>query len=125
MTPRVLYFDDEVVCLDTLRDMLSDHYEVRTAVTLAEAHRLLDAQSFDIIISDLCMPEIDGLTFLREVAEKHPTSCRVVLTGTITVGELDVHTFECRSPESAHCLIRKRDTYGASLFLYLLCVFPT
>lgn len=88
MKRTILYLDDEVTCLNLLRDMLGADYEVRTASTHEEARRLLSLSRADIVISDQIMPGITGTEFLREVAERHPKSFRVLLTGGDTVGNL-------------------------------------
>jgi DNA-binding NtrC family response regulator len=84
----ILYFDDESVCLSVFSETFAEEYEVRTAATLAEARRALAEDSFDVIISDQLMPEISGAEFLREVARTHPRSLRVMLTGSVFVGEM-------------------------------------
>jgi DNA-binding NtrC family response regulator len=84
----ILYFDDEPACLEVFRETFARDHEVRTAATLAEARRALAEAEFDVIISDLSMPEISGTAFLRETARTHPESFRVMLTGNAFVGEL-------------------------------------
>jgi response regulator RpfG family c-di-GMP phosphodiesterase len=84
----VLYLDDELTCLDVFRDLFSDEYEVRTARTIAEARRILEDFSPDVIISDQRMPEMSGTEFLREVAATHPSSRRALLTGEAMVGDV-------------------------------------
>jgi DNA-binding NtrC family response regulator len=85
---RILYFDDEEACLDIFQQMFGDEHNIQTALTLADVRQALSVASFDIIISDQQMPEIDGLTFLREVAETHPESYRVMMTGSIGIGNV-------------------------------------
>jgi DNA-binding NtrC family response regulator len=70
--------------------MFRDEYDVRTAATLAEARRMLAESPADIIISDQSMPDMNGMDFLREVARTHPSSCRVLLTGSIHFGDVIV-----------------------------------
>ena len=82
----IFYFDDEVVCLNLFQEVFGGEYDVRTATTLTEARRLLAEQPADIVISDQSMPEIKGTDFLDEVAATHPSSCRVLLTGSIYLG---------------------------------------
>ena len=88
MKRTILYLDDDAACLSLLRDTLGEDYEVRTAMTHAEARRLLSLSRADIVISDQVMPDIKGAEFLREVAEAYPQSFRVLLTGGDTVGNL-------------------------------------
>jgi DNA-binding NtrC family response regulator len=82
----ILYLDDEVSCLSLFREMFGDEYDVRTASTPEEARRMLAARPANIVISDQTMPGTTGKVFLAEVAASHPTTYRVLLTGSITVG---------------------------------------
>jgi DNA-binding NtrC family response regulator len=79
----ILYIDDEVGCLNLFRETFGGENDVRTVTTLSEARRMLAEHPADIIISDQTMPEITGADFLREVALTHPSSYRVLLTGSI------------------------------------------
>ena len=88
MKRTILYLDDEAACLNLLRDMLGEDYEVRTASTHEEARRLLSLSQAEIVISDQIMPGMTGTEFLREVAERHPKCFRVLLSGGDTVGNL-------------------------------------
>jgi DNA-binding NtrC family response regulator len=60
---------------------------VRTASTLAEARRALAERPAEIVISDQSMPEISGTEFLAEVARDYPRSYRIMLTGSMVIGE--------------------------------------
>lgn len=84
----ILYLDDERMCLDVFRATFGDEFQVRTAQTAAEARRALASEGpFDVIISDQFMPELDGVTFLGEAAAASPESYRVLLTGSVGVGD--------------------------------------
>jgi len=105
----IFYLDDEVGCLDIFESCFGDEYHVRTASTLAEARRMLLERPADIIISDQLMPEISGREFLSEVARAYPSSYRVMLTGSMTVGEFIpeissgiVHLFVAKPWEARH-----------------------
>ena len=68
---RVLLVEDEP---DTL-EMLKAHFEARGFETFgceaaAEALALADRESFDIIISDIAMPEMDGLQLIKMLRQK-------------------------------------------------------
>jgi DNA-binding NtrC family response regulator len=84
----IFYLDDEVGCLSLFRETFGDKSDVRTATTLSEARRLLAERPADIIISDQTMPEIKGTEFLSEVAIAYPLSYRVLLTGSIHLGNV-------------------------------------
>jgi len=59
---------------------------VRTASTPEEARRMLAERPADVVISDEAMPGASGKVFLAGVAADYPSSYRVLLTGSITVG---------------------------------------
>jgi DNA-binding NtrC family response regulator len=84
----IFYFDDEVACLNLFQEAFGREYDVRTATTLSQARRMLAEQPADIVISDQSMPEIKGTDFLDEVATTHPSSYRVLLTGSIQLGSV-------------------------------------
>ncbi|MGG5316192.1 response regulator transcription factor [Enterococcus sp. AZ072] len=67
MTKSLLIVDDETELLDTLKDFfeLSD-YLVYTAENIHQAQRLLAAEP-DLILLDVSMPDIDGITFCRKI----------------------------------------------------------
>lgn len=88
MKRSILYLDDEAECLKIFLALLGEQFEVRTAQTLSQARALLAEHPAEIVISDQLMPEINGTEFLREVAEKYPASCRVLLTGALPCGDL-------------------------------------
>lgn len=88
MRRSILYLDDEAVCLNVFKETFGEEYDVRTAATLIEARRLLLESSADIIISDQSMPEISGTEFLSEVAKLYPSSYRVLLTGSVHLGNV-------------------------------------
>ncbi len=87
MRRSIFYFDDEAGCLEVFQEMFGREYDVRTAVSLDEARQLLSERPADIVISDQSMPETSGTEFLCEVAATYQSSYRVMLTGSMTVGE--------------------------------------
>lgn len=88
MKRSIVYLDDDPGCLDMFIHTLQDEYEVRTATTPEEARRLLAERAPEIVISDQNMPGIKGEEFLLEVARNYPASCRMMLTGHATVGNM-------------------------------------
>jgi len=79
--PRILVVDDERLLLDTMARVLQEAgYETRTAGNGREAVALLDAQSFDAIVSDIKMPEMDGIQLLRAVRERDSDVPVVLMT---------------------------------------------
>jgi PAS domain S-box-containing protein len=81
--PHVLLVDDDVIVLDVLASSLQESgYTVFSAENGAAAlARLASNERVDIIVSDLTMPAMDGLTLIRAAQERRPNLPAVLLTG--------------------------------------------
>jgi DNA-binding NtrC family response regulator len=80
--PTLLIVDDEVRILAALcRTLRREGYEILTAETPAEALRLLDERSVDLVLTDQKMPGMSGMTLLGEVARRQPAAARLLITG--------------------------------------------
>jgi DNA-binding NtrC family response regulator len=83
---RILVVDDDVELADTLTDYLSEHgYSVTKAYDGREALMRLREGDFHLVITDLKMPEIDGIELLQMVKKIDPKVTVVVITGYGTV----------------------------------------
>ncbi|MFN8179206.1 MAG: response regulator [bacterium] len=79
---RILCVDDEPRILSGLERVLSDRFHVETATSGAAGLELLQRRGpFDVVVSDMRMPEMDGATFLLQVKAAAPDTTRVLLTG--------------------------------------------
>ena len=81
---HVLFVDDEQDLLDGLKSRLRKnrkHWDMRFANSGIEGLTLLEHQSSDIIITDMLMPQMNGVEFLERVKKKHPNTIRMVLSG--------------------------------------------
>ena len=68
--PRVLIVDDSEMVRNFHSYLLKDAgFEVKTAADGAEALEIFLRDSFDLIITDINMPRMDGFTFIRRVRE--------------------------------------------------------
>lgn len=82
MKGSVLVVDDEQIVLKSCeRILVPEGYEVNTAASAKTALEMLDTSQYDLIITDLKMPEMDGLEFMRLVRRKNPDINIVVITG--------------------------------------------
>jgi response regulator RpfG family c-di-GMP phosphodiesterase len=65
-----------------LRRLLRPHgYQVTIAGSGAQALAIMEEQPFDLVISDMRMPEMDGAQFLEQVKRRWPDTVRLLLTG--------------------------------------------
>ncbi|MFY0641833.1 MAG: response regulator [Bermanella sp.] len=79
---KILFVDDEPQMLTALQRVFrGKQFDVITANSGAEALAILKEEPFDVIISDMRMPEMDGATFLANSIELSPSSRRILLTG--------------------------------------------
>jgi HD-like signal output (HDOD) protein len=81
---RILFVDDEPNVLEGLRHRLRrlrNSWDMRFVESGHEALEALDREPFDMIVSDMRMPRMDGAALLRLVQERHPAVVRIVLSG--------------------------------------------
>ncbi|MEO8450554.1 MAG: response regulator [Gemmatimonadota bacterium] len=86
---RVLFVDDESRVLDGLQRMLRPHrdqWEMVFAVGGGAGLEELARGSFDVVVTDMRMPGVDGLALLSEVARLSPETVRIVLSGQTEFG---------------------------------------
>ncbi len=77
---QVLVVDDEESIRLLLRDILEmDNHRVEVAASGIEAWERLDGHSFDVIITDMKMPGMDGATFFREVRQRDPALAQRII----------------------------------------------
>jgi DNA-binding NtrC family response regulator len=83
---KVLIADDEQAITSGLSAILSDEgYDVEIAADGQKALERLSDDRFGVVLADLKMPKIDGLSLLRELQQKEiPTEC-IIITGQATV----------------------------------------
>ncbi len=82
-TSFVLVVDDEKDFARGLQRLLETHFRdfsVRTAASGAEALRLLAQQTFHVMLTDLRMPQMDGLELLKEALSVSPELSTIILT---------------------------------------------
>jgi DNA-binding NtrC family response regulator len=79
---RILVVDDQESMRTLLRDMLEViGYEVTVAEGGDEALRLMQAGAFDLVLTDLNMPSMDGTALLRAIKSVNPELPVVIITG--------------------------------------------
>jgi HD-like signal output (HDOD) protein/ActR/RegA family two-component response regulator len=82
---RILFVDDEPSILESLRDALRPwrrEWQATFACGGEAALEHLSADTFDVVVSDMRMPGIDGVALLRRVQEIQPQAVRIVLSGS-------------------------------------------
>jgi excisionase family DNA binding protein len=79
--PRVLVVDDEASIRDSLAKNLAEEYDVDVASDGRSALDRLHSDSYDLLITDLRMPGMDGLSVIREVKHYRSDLPIIIVTG--------------------------------------------
>lgn len=83
---RIIVIDDEEYICQSCRELLGEEgYEVRTFTQPLEGLEWLKEESFDLLLLDLKMPEMDGMKLLKEVRKDYPHLIVIIITGYATV----------------------------------------
>lgn len=101
---RVLFVDDDALILEGLRDALRPHrhrWHMRFVTSGADALAALAEGPYDVIVSDLRMPGMDGATLLEIVRRDHCDTVRIVLSGDADM------VMMARAAGAAHRMIAK------------------
>jgi response regulator RpfG family c-di-GMP phosphodiesterase len=87
--PVILCVDDEPSILSALRRLFRTHgFQVVAAQSGQEGLELLERQPVDLVISDMRMPQMDGVVFLEHVRQRKPDILRLLLTGYADIGSI-------------------------------------
>jgi CheY-like chemotaxis protein len=79
---KVLFIDDEVQILNAIkRATMEEDYEIFIATNGEKALELVKENEFCVLVTDMRMPGMDGLTLLKKVKELSPNTIRMVLSG--------------------------------------------
>lgn len=79
---RILVIDDQKSILSIVRAFLTPHgHDVVTVETGAKGIAEIDADGFELVITDLLMPDTDGIEILREVRRRRSDLPVIVMSG--------------------------------------------
>lgn len=81
---RILFVDDDTSILAALRNLLRKQrgvWDMQFALGGAEALAAFETQPFDVVVSDMRMPGMDGTELLTAIREGSPATARIVLSG--------------------------------------------
>ncbi|TIH12859.1 response regulator [Marinifilum sp. JC120] len=101
---RVLFVDDEPNVLAAIRRMLrSKHseWDMAFAKSGKESLELFAENPFDVVVSDIRMPEMDGAELLQKIKDGYPNTIRIALSGQVGLNEV------IRSIRAVHQYISK------------------
>ncbi|MBS1114605.1 MAG: response regulator [Nitrospirae bacterium] len=83
---RILVVDDEdIVRTSCSRTLSPEGYEVKLAKNGSEGLKMAREDKFDLVLTDLKMPDMDGIEVLRIIKEQWPETEVIIVTGYQTV----------------------------------------
>ena len=78
---EILVVDDDALIRNTLSELLSLQHQCQTAETAETALAKLEADSFDVVLTDISMPGLSGLELLGHVLQKYPQTPVIIISG--------------------------------------------
>ena len=89
---NILIVDDDIQILELIqRHLLSLNYHTYKAISVKEALQILQSKTIDLLITDLQMPDVDGLELIKYSSEHFPNIPKLVVTGFPSIdGALEV-----------------------------------
>lgn len=83
---KILFIDDEEIVLKScLRILRKEDYEIDTALSGEEGLDRVKEKGYDIVVTDLMMPGIDGMEVLEKLRNEYPDIVVIIFTGYATV----------------------------------------
>lgn len=101
MENNVLFVDDEIHILKAIkRGLIKEKYKKFFASSGAEALEILEQEDIHVIVSDMKMPQMNGLELLTIVNEKYPDIVKIILSGytqlqqiIVTINRINIYKF--------------------------------
>jgi DNA-binding NtrC family response regulator len=121
---KILVVDDEWIVLESCKRVLSKRFEVSLAKSAEFALELMSKEAFSVILLDIKMPGMDGMTFLGQVRGRWPDVPVIIMSGYAThetieaVAQTDAATFLAKpfTPdelvEALNHVLTKEDGHG-------------
>lgn len=81
MADRVLFVDDDPALLRAICRSLDETYDIETAPSGSEALRLLEQAPFVCVVSDMKMPQMDGVELVARIRQRWQSMACIILTG--------------------------------------------
>ena len=83
---NILVIDDDRIILDSLCEFLSlEGFQTNGAESIKSALAELGKQSYSLVITDVNLPDGDGLELLETIIQEHPQTVAIVITGYGTI----------------------------------------
>lgn len=119
---KVLIIDDELIIRNFLAETLRrKHYEVMTAESGHSALKLIEHHAFDLVITDMKMPDMSGLEVIKKTKELSPSTLVIVMTAfgsienAVEAMRLGAFNYLVKpfSPDAIEAMIEKADQHAS------------
>ncbi len=85
--PNILIIEDDAAFCQMLQKFLTRHnFQVQTSFTAAHAKAMVSDNEFDVVLTDLRLPEYDGIQLLSDIKGTNPKTQVILMTGYAEVG---------------------------------------
>ena len=113
---KILIVDDDTTFCIMLRKWLEKRgFEVDTAFSYKDAVKQLDKAGFDLVLTDLRLPDKDGIDLLRVIKEKTPQTQVLLMTG---YADIQTAVTAIKVGGRARCQVCSCKSENNELFLY-------
>ena len=104
---HVLVVDDETSIVMVLQSMLTRlGYDVLTAANGRQALELASVGSVDLVVTDIVMPDMNGIELITELQEKHPKLKIIAMSGGSVDNGPDEYLKDAQDLGAARCLAK-------------------
>ncbi|PJZ69043.1 two-component system response regulator [Leptospira perolatii] len=119
---KILFVDDEEVIRDLFQEIFGGDYDLTLAGTAEQALEIAESQIFDLIITDIRLPRMNGIEFITKLREKGLETPFIVITGNqdiqisinaLRLGAVDFFLKPFRMEAIRYSLIRFRNLFYA------------
>ena len=86
---KILTADDDTTNLILVKEILGNKYHVKTTASGIDALEWLKTESFDLVITDRDMPDIDGREFKKRIKDQYPAMPVMLITASFDAGYPD------------------------------------
>ncbi len=83
--PKILIVDDQLELREVIRFVLKDKYMVAAVTGAEEAFKYMADNPVNLVLLDINMPKIDGITALQEIKKSHPETEIIFVTAYATL----------------------------------------
>jgi DNA-binding NtrC family response regulator len=77
----ILVVDDDTTILQVIFDALEDHYKVHLAESVAKAEEVITQNGIDLLITDLVMPDKNGIDMIMASRKQYPAMKIMAISG--------------------------------------------